>query len=94
MTENARPREDVRLESGPMVSILCTACGARVQARKSSWDQTTVQWDVEAIGTCVERQRAWEVPGANGAVFRGCHALRAALREAAVSGILPVVDPN
>ncbi|HWU21375.1 MAG TPA: hypothetical protein VN088_07620 [Nocardioides sp.] len=87
-------RPDVRLEDGPMTSVACTTCGAEVQARKSSWDQTSVQWSAEALGTCVERRASSPRPGPNGATFLGCAALDQSLREAAVGGGLPVQDTD
>jgi hypothetical protein len=90
--DQAQVRPDVRLEHGPMVPVSCTTCGVRVDARKSSWDQTTIQWHAEDLARCVERRATSPGPGANGAVFTGCSALRDTLREAAVRGDLPVID--
>jgi len=85
-------RPDVRLEDGPMTPIACATCGAGVEARKSSWDQTSIQWSAEARGTCVERRAGSRRPGPNGAAFLGCAALNQTLREAAVRGDLPVQE--
>ena len=85
-------RPDVRLEDGPMTAVVCATCGARVDARKSSWDQTSIQWSAEARGACVERRASPPRPGPNGAAFLGCAALSQALREAAVRGDLPVQE--
>lgn len=85
-------RPDVRLENSPMQAVSCVACGARVLARKSSWDQTSVQWSDEASAACLERHASTPRPGPNGATFAGCEALRSSLREAAVRGELPVVS--
>ncbi len=85
-------RPDVRLESGPMTPVACATCGAGVEARKSSWDQTSIQWSAEAVGTCVERRASSPRPGPNGAAFLGCTALNQSLREAAVRGDLPVQE--
>ena len=85
-------RPDVRLETEPMRPVSCGTCGARVTARKSSWDQTSIQWSEDAMAACVERPRAPVGPGVNGAVFTGCDALRDAVREAAVRGDLEVVS--
>jgi hypothetical protein len=92
MRDDIRVREDVRLENGPMLPLSCGACGARVEVRKSSWDQTSIQWHAADVGRCVERRSTSAGPGANGAVFVGCTALREAVREAAVRGDLPVLD--
>jgi hypothetical protein len=87
-------RPDVRLEAGPMTPVACATCGAGVEARKSSWEQTSIQWDAEALGACVERRASSPRPGPNGAAFLGCAALDQALREAAVRGDLPVQDTD
>ncbi|TIC85117.1 ferredoxin [Nocardioides sp. GY 10113] len=89
-----RLRPDVRLDDGPMTPVACTACGARVEARKSSWDQTSIQWTAAAREACLERRATSPRPGPNGAAFPGCATLSAALREAAVAGTLPVQDPD
>lgn len=92
MSGLARVREDVRLEDAPMTPLTCATCGAGVEARKASWDQTSVQWHAEALAACLERRASGAGSGPNGRVFTGCSALRDALREAAVRGDLPVVD--
>ncbi|MCX6401481.1 MAG: hypothetical protein NTX33_16320 [Propionibacteriales bacterium] len=85
------PRPDVRLEDAPMQPVDCPSCGAQVTARKSSWDQTTVQWTSPALAQCLERRRAVEESDRpNRRAFPGCPALREAVREAAVRGILDV----
>lgn len=84
-------RPDVRLESAPLQPVACGACGAEVLARKSSWDQTTVQWTAEALNKCAERREPAEPsdrPNRN--AFLGCGALRESLRAAAVAGRLDV----
>lgn len=86
-------RPDNRLESAPMQPVACGGCGAQVQARKSSWDQCTVQWTAAALEQCEERRTTAEVsarPNRNS--FPGCSALRASIREAAVRGTLTVSD--
>lgn len=85
-------RPDVRLEDGPMAPVSCSTCGTSVQVRKSSWDQTTVQWTAEAAAACVERRASASVDGPNGGVFPGCSALRDSIREAAVRGDLEVLQ--
>lgn len=87
----AVPRPDVRLEDAPMQPVTCLACRATVTARKSSWDQTTLQWTSEALDRCLERREAAvasDRPNRN--TFTGCEALRTSIREAAVSGALAV----
>ncbi len=85
-------RPDNRLADGPMAPVSCTTCGARVEARKSSWEQTTVQWHADAVERCLERRASSPRSGPNGTAFPGCEALRASIREAAVRGDLAVQD--
>ncbi|WP_306316902.1 MULTISPECIES: ferredoxin [unclassified Streptomyces] len=81
-------RTDNRLHDAPMVAVSCGACGARVEARKSSWEQTSIQWDAESLRTCAERRAALGGPGPSS--FTGCRALGTAIGEAAVSGRIRV----
>lgn len=83
---------DNRLADGPMTSVSCTTCGAGVEARKSSWEQTSVQWSADAVERCIERRASSPGSGSNGVTFAGCQALRESIREAAVRGDLPVQD--
>ena len=85
-------RADNRLADGPMTPISCTTCGATVEARKSSWEQTSVQWHDDAVARCLERRASTPRSGPDGAGFPGCQALRDSIREAAVRGELPVQD--
>ena len=85
------PRPDVRLEGAPMQPVSCATCGAEVLARKSSWDQSTLQWTAAALERCAERRTTTarsERPNRN--AFPGCSALRGSVREAAVRGELEV----
>lgn len=87
----ATPRPDVRLETAPMQPVDCATCGATVAARKSSWDQTTLQWTAGALATCAERRTTTagsQRPNRN--AFAGCSALIASIRTAAVAGRLDV----
>lgn len=89
------PRSDVRLDDGPMRPVACRSCGAQVEARKASWDQTSVQWSAAALAQCLERRAApppSERPNRN--TFPGCGRLRESLRAAAVDGELPVQDED
>lgn len=83
-------RPDNRLDDGPMVPVGCGVCGARVLARKSSWEQTSLQWSEEAVAACLERRAASPRPGPNGSTFSGCTAVRDAVRDAVHRGELPV----
>jgi hypothetical protein len=79
------PRPDNRLLDGPMTPVACTTCGARVQARKSSWEQTSVQWDATSLSSCAERTTGE-------GFFSGCTALRASIGREATEGRLPVMS--
>lgn len=79
-------RRDARLSDRPMQRHGCATCGAVVRVGKSSWDQTSVQWDATARAACLEARAAGHVPRA------GCLALRDSIREAAVRGELAVPD--
>lgn len=92
MTRPARPapRADVRLDDGAMEPVTCGSCAARVEVRKSSWDQTSIQWHADAADACLERRAQTHGSGPNGGSFAGCSALGLAIRESAVSGALSV----
>jgi hypothetical protein len=86
-------RADNRYADCPMVSVACHRCGARVQARKSSWNQTSVQWDAEASARCLERRDAENLAAHSGrGVFLACSALGESIADAVRQGDLPVVD--
>ncbi|MER6108396.1 hypothetical protein [Streptomyces hirsutus] len=79
-------RLDNRLTDGaPMRPLACERCAAEVLVRKSSWQQTSVQWSARATAVCAERD------GAEGA-FEGCRSLRDTIREAALLGTIEVID--
>lgn len=88
MSERVAIRPDVRLDDGPMYPVDCTACSATVEVRKSSWEQTSIQWHAEALAACHQRRETGDA--ADGVTFAGCSSLRESIREAAVSGVLPV----
>ncbi|MEB4211531.1 ferredoxin [Mycobacterium sp. 94-17] len=77
----------------PMVPVTCRDCGARVLVRKSSWNQTSVQWNADATARCAERADAQKIvtPGDRG-VFLVCSALTASILDAVRHGELSVVD--
>jgi hypothetical protein len=85
-------RPDVRLETAPMQQVRCERCAAVVEVRKSSWDQTSIQWHEDALAACPERRRSVPRPGPNGDFFPGCPSLRDTIRRAAVTGRLAVQD--
>ncbi len=76
-----------------MMPVVCRDCGARVLARKSSWNQTSVQWNADATGRCVERAEAQRIsaPGGRG-VFLMCSALNESIGDAVRHGDLCIVD--
>ncbi len=88
-------RADVRLDDAPMRPVSCDACGAEVTARKSSPDQTSVQWTADAVRRCHERGAARPVSDRpNRQAFPGCSALRDAVRSAASQGRIDVLDQH
>ncbi|MHA3020644.1 ferredoxin [Mycobacterium sp. BMJ-28] len=86
-------RADNRLEDAPMVPVNCRRCGVEVQARKSSWNQTSVQWTDQALTLCEERCRAEQLAAQAGSnLFLACSALTGSIVDAVRAGILPMVD--
>jgi hypothetical protein len=86
-------RSDNRLADAPMVAVACRRCAARVLARKSSWNQTSVQSDAEASARCFERRDAQNLAAYSGrGVFLACSALGDSIVDAVCHGDLPVVD--
>ncbi|XBB66554.1 hypothetical protein ABFU82_20960 [Nocardioides sp. WV_118_6] len=83
-------RPDVRLETAPMSPVSCETCGAAVEARKSSWEQTSIQWHAADTERCLERRAAMP-PRIEGTLFTGCASLRQALSRAVDRGELPVL---
>ncbi|MEV5835415.1 ferredoxin [Nocardia sp. NPDC052112] len=81
---------DERLREAPMVPVRCRQCAATVLARKSSWSQTSVQWDAQSSAACVERHTA-STFSAHPLPY--CSQLRESLWAAAESGALPVLEP-
>ncbi|MDT5207950.1 MAG: hypothetical protein QOF67_365 [Mycobacterium sp.] len=86
-------RTDNRLADAPMVPVTCRSCGAEVLARKSSWQQTSVQWDAAALARCPQRHQALLLAEHGGrGVFVSCSELRESIKQAVRDGVLPVVD--
>lgn len=85
-------REDDRLAEVPMAPLTCRDCGARVLARKSSWSQTSVQWNADATKRCVERREAERLAGHHRGPFLACAALRDSIQVAVATGELAIVD--
>jgi hypothetical protein len=93
MSLDSSARVDNRLDEMPMVPVACRNCGARVLARKSSWNQTSVQWNADATSRCAERAEAQKVtvPGSRG-VFLVCSALSESILDAVRHGDVCIVD--
>jgi hypothetical protein len=86
-------RADNRLADTPMVPVACRACGAEVLARKSSWEQTSVQWNADAMARCTQRRNAESLtaPG-RPTLFLSCSELTESIHDAVAGGRLTVVD--
>ncbi len=93
MTLDSPVREDNRLDEIPMIRVACRSCGAQVFARKSSWNQTSVQWTADATARCAERRDAEQIsaPDSRG-VFLACSALSESIIDAVRCGAVPIVD--
>lgn len=85
-------RTDNRLDDMPMAPVACRNCGAQVLARKSSWNQTSVQWNAEASAMCTERREADRIAGHHRGPFLACSALRDSIQAAVAAGELTIVD--
>jgi hypothetical protein len=85
-------RPDNRFLDTPMRAVECRRCSARVEVRKSSWHQTSVQWNAAAVAACKERRKAQPQQGPNGDFFESCSTLQETIREAALGGAVPVPD--
>ncbi|MCB0940877.1 MAG: ferredoxin [Mycobacterium sp.] len=83
---------DNRLLDAAPVPVRCRRCEATVQVRKSSWAQTSVQWDATAMAACVQRRAATALAGHDNGLFLVCSDLRAAIEDAARRGEVPIVD--
>ena len=83
-------RTDDRLTDSPMRPVQCTHCAAWVEVRKSSWQQTSIQWNREALANCAELPHRTTV--SNRCPVEGCAALREAISEAARQGVIHVPD--
>ncbi|WP_082686502.1 ferredoxin [Mycobacterium sp. IS-3022] len=85
-------RTDNRLQDSPLVPVDCGNCGARVLVRKSSWAQTSVQWDAEAMASCQELRAAEALKYHGRGLVLVCAALRESIEDAARRGSVPIVD--
>ncbi len=75
-----------------MVAVACRTCGAQVLARKSSWNQTSVQWNADAATRCPERAEARKMSDHGRGVFLACAALSESILDAVRHGDLAIVD--
>ncbi|CRZ16503.1 ferredoxin [Mycolicibacterium neworleansense] len=86
-------RQDNRLDDAPMAPVTCARCGAGVEVRKSSWNQTSVQWTGTALERCEERCTAAQLEHDDGrGLFLACSALGVSIADAVRSGAVQVVD--
>lgn len=86
---------DPRLEELPMMPVSCRSCGAVVLARKSSWQQTSVQWNAAASGRCPQRRDADALAGhGSRGLFLGCDAMAASVVAATIDGVLSLADAD
>jgi hypothetical protein len=93
MTADSNVGTDNRLDEMPMVPVVCRNCGARVLARKSTWDQTSVQWNADATARCAERAEDGKISAHAGrGVFLACSALSESITDAVRRGDLAIVD--
>ena len=84
-------RDDNRLADQPLRPVSCSECGAMVQVRKSSWEQTSVQWTDDAMRACSQRRNEGRPQGS---VFLVCSGLRESIEDAVRRGRLPMVDES
>ncbi|KWX66312.1 hypothetical protein [Mycobacterium sp. NAZ190054] len=89
-------RPDNRLADAPMQPVECEACGAQVLVRKSSWEQTSVQWDADSLARCGRHREARGRTGrhveAQHQAISLCPQLRESIEVAVRGGTVPVLD--
>jgi hypothetical protein len=85
-------RPDNRLADLPMTPLECRRCHAIVQIRKSSWQQTSIQWDEAAVRTCSGRHSLAGLASLHETDFRTCDDLRESINQAALSGEVPMAE--
>lgn len=83
-------RTDDRVLDVPMQPVQCLRCDAQVEVRKSSWQQTSIQWHQEAMAACQERAANSSAPA--GCQVDACTALRDSIARAAQQGNIHVPD--
>lgn len=87
-------RPDNRLADAPMAPVSCRRCAATVLVRKSSREQTSVQWDADGWGRCAERRDADAIVGGRHGLFLACTALRESILAAVRAGAVALVDAD
>lgn len=76
-----------------MQQVVCRVCSARVLVRKSSWEQTSVQWDSAALQRCARRRLDGDTAGPGyPTFFAGCGELRRSIDDAVHQGLVAVLD--
>jgi hypothetical protein len=85
-------RPDNRLLDAPLVPVSCRTCGAAVHVRKSTWAQTSVQWNADAMARCVQHREAQRLNAHGRGVFLVCSELRDSIEDAARRGDVPILD--
>ena len=71
-----------------LAEVACLDCLARVQVRKHSEYQTSIQWSDEATSACAEFTRA-RAEGRVG-LPEGCSRMRASIARAVAEGRVPI----
>lgn len=92
MASDSPVRIDNRLDDMPMMPVVCRGCSAHVLVRKSTWNQTSVQWNAEATARCAERAEAQKISAHDRGVFLACSALSESILDAVRHGSLSMVD--
>lgn len=70
-------------------------CTARVLVRKSSWEQTSVQWNAASLQLCHLRREAVPVERraeSTTLLLQGCEELRESISAAVARGELPILE--
>lgn len=78
-----------------MQSVTCRVCSASVLVRKSSWEQTSVQWTAASLQLCERRREVIESAdraGASPLFLKGCADLRDSIEDAVAHGDVAVLD--
>ncbi|HET9890646.1 MAG TPA: ferredoxin [Mycobacterium sp.] len=83
---------DNRLQDAPLLPVSCRRCGAQVLARKSSWQQTSIQWTAEATAMCPQRRQTAALTQHSQGIFLACSDLRDSIDKAVERGTLPIID--